>query len=1429
MNKMALAISLALCVGISSAHESTHEDAGRKETPGITSASDAISPQFSPSLQQAQTSSAAVVQQTINEEKNQQRTRSQFVYEPNLAPGLYTYIVELHAPSVVDKPELKSALNQYAGRRLNISTERSQKDLKEHLSYLKRYQQEFIANASSMIDAQSAQPIMQYQFALNGMALRLSQDQAARLADAKQVKKISRETIYTTTTDQGPTLIGAPRLWQGEIGNLSQTQGEGMVIGIIDSGVNTDHPSFAEISGDGYVHTNPLGDGVYLGDCARGFPQLCNNKLIGVYSYSTITSNYSDTEVFPPNLARNGEDYGGHGSHVAAIAAGNVLNNVPETLPTPGQIESDGTPTGFTFEQISGVAPRANIISYQACFGGRSDQDDTYADCPGSAIIASIEDAIQDGVDVINFSISGGGDPWRDSTERAFLSARGAGIFVATSAGNSGPRASSSEKHSPWYTTVAYSEHGRQNAFVKQLTNFSGGNNPPSAITGQSNTGAITAPIVYAGDFTNPNDPSGDSAQCLQPFPANTFSGQIVVCDRGEIARVEKAANVASGGAGGYVLANVQGGETFLANDVYAVPGIHINADSGDRLKTWLASGANHRASITAGVAAQNIDEARVDVLASSSSRGPNTTISTLAPTLTAPGVDIYSAYADQRFGHDGHVASAGDFNYLSGSSMSSPHVAGAAALLKALNPTWTPDNIRSALAMTAVTSVLRQDASTSANYFDMGSGRIQVDRAAQTGLLLNETPSNYISAEPARGGDPRQLNLPSITDNQCVAICTWTRTFTATKDGVWDVSAQSFDDGLSISVQPQQFSILAGQSQTIEVSINGIEADKNRYVFGRVDLSAANSPDLHLPVSIVSSIGDIPTQVNTQATRDNDSVLIEDIDAITLDSFVLSPYALVKANKVSGTIQEDSDTSDYLDDRNDGVLITEITAAPGAKRLVVEILSSTAPDLDLFLAYDRNNDGILSGFEEIAQSTSSNSVEEIALNYPDAGRYFIILQSFRGSSAPSDEFDLRYAVVGAEQDDSLSVDAPSSTSSEQPFNMRVFYELGDAEIGSLFYGAIEMGTSEQRRDNLGLIDVEIERVANDVAINAASSRVDVGDTVDISVVVAANTTNERRRYEINIQAPQGTEFVNINRTINGSVNNGILQYEVVKEAGDARASAIAFGLRINDSSTPGPLPIVLTSEVINKPGNTVQRSPVFEQIQIEGAPSISFNGETTITLNVFGGQTLTIPLQLNDPNNDDVTLTFTQTAGPDTIINQSTDSINLTAPRVDEDVQLIYTVTADDGNGNLVSADFSVNVIVNQPPSIDEISAPASASGGQRITISVSASDPESDALEITINGVQGANFSTNTPRSGNSVTYNISVSDGINTVTDQVTVSLTQAPINSGSDGGGSLPVWWLLAISLIAGLRCLTGRVGLAAPAPRGLAKSLKSPRY
>ena len=313
------------------------------------------------------------------------------------------YIVRLQDPSVsayrggignmsATSPEATGAT------RLDPSTAASQ----AYYNYLANKQQGLLT-AMRNAYGHPVEAEYQYLYALNAVAVRISHEEALRAFDLPGVLTVYPDKLAEMDTDMGPTLIGADAIWTGDTYPELATLGEGVVIGMIDSGINSKHPSFAETDDGGYTHENPYGAKTYHGWCAthNGF---CNEKLIAAY-------NLYDPTADP-------EDLDGHGSHTSSTAGGNAL----EAYFTIG-----GTPF---LRDISGVAPHANIVAYKICDPS----------CPNSAAVAAVDLAIGvDMVDVINYSISGGDDPWNDSVDQAFLDATAAGIFVSASAGNAGP------------------------------------------------------------------------------------------------------------------------------------------------------------------------------------------------------------------------------------------------------------------------------------------------------------------------------------------------------------------------------------------------------------------------------------------------------------------------------------------------------------------------------------------------------------------------------------------------------------------------------------------------------------------------------------------------------------------------------------------------------------------------------------------------------------------------------------------------------------------------------------------------------------------------------------------------------------------------------------------------------------------------------
>ena len=589
------------------------------------------------------------------------------------------------------------------------------------------------------------------------------------------------------------------------------SRGEGIIVGIIDTGINSAHPAFAAVSGDGYAHTNPYGSGNYVGYCVAN-PSFCNDKLIGAWALHTSSTNPEDTN--------------GHGSHVAGTAAGNWLPGPVLIAPT----------NSYPFAAASGVAPRANIIAYQVCVPS----------CPTSSTTAAVNQAVIDGVDVLNYSISGGTNPYVETTAVAFRNAAAAGVLSAASAGNAGPGAGTVTHQAPWLMTVAASTHDR--AILNSVTNLDSDDDSLPDLLGQSPTvGYGPAPLVYAGDLGNP---------LCNPFVGTPFSGEIVVCDRGVIGRVQKGANVLAAGAGGMILVNDEPNATSLNDDTHVLPATHVSYADGLTLKAWMVANANPQGRIAGGVI--EFDQLYGDRMASFSARGPaGSSVPGLAnlvkPDVSAPGLNILAPYF-------AGFSPPPAYNIISGTSMSSPHAAGASALLSSVHPGWSPAEIKSAFMLAGNGNLMREDAETPGGPFEFGAGRIEVNRAAEVGFVLDVTDAEYIAANPANGGDPRLLNLASLADTDCAGTCNWTRTIRSVLDETQGYVAWiEAPPGIIGSVSPASFSLAPGGEQALTFELNIFGATPDMWAFARVRIEpdgllqrGGDVPAVGMPIAVI-------------------------------------------------------------------------------------------------------------------------------------------------------------------------------------------------------------------------------------------------------------------------------------------------------------------------------------------------------------------------------------------------------------------------------------------------------------------------------------------------------------------------------------------------------------------------------------------------
>ncbi|MFT5313686.1 MAG: hypothetical protein ACI8Z9_002179, partial [Paraglaciecola sp.] len=737
--------------------------------------------------------------------------------------------------------------------------------------------------------------------------------------------------------------------------------------------------------GDGYDHSNPLGSGNYLPGsyCDVTEAAFCNDKLIGAWSFVPSDPNYPSPE-----------DSDGHGSHTASTAGGNV-NLVATTF---------GPTTSLTRE-ISGVAPHASIIAYDVCVEG----------CPGSALLAALNQVVVDasnlpnGIHALNYSISGGADPYSDAVELAFLNVSAAGVFVSASAGNSGPGASTLGHQSPWVATTAASTHNR--VVQNSLVDMNSDDAPLADIVSVGFTsGYGPAPIVYAGNFPTANGSQNDGAaeQCLDPFPPGHFNGEVVICDRGAIARTAKGANVLAGGAGGFVLANAAANGESVSGDAHFLPAVHLGFTNGATLKSWVA--ANTNPNVTISGFELDIEDANGDIMAGFSSRGPNSALDILKPDVTAPGVDILAAVATS------NPADPPEYAFLSGTSMSSPHNAGAGAIVSGAQPGWTPYAVKSAIMLTSNNSkVLKEDGVSPADPFDMGSGRVDLLRAIEADLVMDESPLNFLAANPATGGDPRTLNIASMQDGTCVADCSWTRTFTNTSKHTIHVDlSASGADGAGFSVEPSHLKIKKGTTASFTVTADTRLA--SGWNFGQVDVERrGDGPDMHLPIAV------------NAVTSSNAGVFTKSVDkARAADGDILS----YEINIINGQLDGVINLTDHIPD--------EVTAIAGSETQMV------------------NGGSTLSVFEiDGSTATWSGTLDRGSIGISDSG----IPGSPGGGFLPLAIFGIAPQPCPANCDDGATIyDVPSFTYNGEAYNQVIMSVNGTLEVGSSSGSATSAG-----------------------------------------------------------------------------------------------------------------------------------------------------------------------------------------------------------------------------------------------------------------------------------------------------------------------------------------------------------------------------------
>jgi subtilisin family serine protease len=815
----------------------------------------------------------------------------------------------------------------------------------------RRWQAHLVAEHDAALARVGATKIYDYSVTNNGVAAYLTAAQATAMSKLPGVLRLEKDALRQPDTTVSPHYLGLDAeggLWS-QLGGGAKA-GAGVVVGVVDTGIWPENPSFAG-------HTGIPVPADWHGVCQGGqqFPDTtCNDKVIGARYYfgGFGKKNISKADF---TSARDGE---GHGSHTASTAAGDY--NVPVTI--------DGNSIG----RASGMAPGAKIAVYKVCWEAKPGAT---GGCFNSDSVAAINDAVADGVDVLNYSIGGSSEsPVFDSVGIAFLLAARAGVFSANSAGNSGPGASTLDHPAPWVTTVAAATF-RQSFQALELGNG-------ARYVGASVTGPLTTATQLVTSLSVKLATASDSdARLCAPGsldPAKA-AGKVVQCDRGVVARIDKSFEVKRAGGVAMVMTNT--GPNSLNADYHPIPAVHLADTARQPILDYIASaGAAATARILPLTPAEAAAVPGTPAIADFSSRGPSTTTGgdILKPDIAAPGVDVVAAVAPP-FNH------GRQWDFLSGTSMASPHIAGLGALLKAAHPSWLPSEIKSALMTSA-----RDTVSSAGDPFSQGAGFVNPNPATDPGLVYPTTFAEYVNYLASTGVisrpnpiQPSDLNQASYAVGGMAGTETVPRRVknVGTTTATYTVSASV--PGIDVAVSPSTLTLAPGEEGSFTVTFTRAGAPLGEWAKGSLTWTdgthVVRAPVAVQPVPIAapadvsgaaSASGSLTYQVTPGSTGSVTST-VSGLVGITpiADSVVTGPFD-------TNTPVADADTKHYT---------VDVPAGTVAARFSEDAGDNTA-DLDLF---------VYKGGHLVALSASGSSDEQVTLAAPEAGTYDVYVNGF--------------------------------------------------------------------------------------------------------------------------------------------------------------------------------------------------------------------------------------------------------------------------------------------------------------------------------------------------------------------------------------------------------------------------------------------------
>jgi len=936
--------------------------------------------------------------------------------DPNLRK---VYIVQLKTPSAADFHAVRfgQAAKTGAPNQPRVGFDKTSSAIQGYTAGLAAEQDRVLARAGA-----GAELIYRYQYGLNGFAAKMHPSQAHKLQSLPDVLRVWEDEIRPLATNYSLDFLG---LFDPERGlrGAPGLDGGGVIIGVIDSGIAPEHPALADTReadrprlcrGD-WAENSLLGRWLcrrfdkledtllfeppenWNGSCQSGDqfePEACNNKLIGArwfISGAEATGPIDEGEI------RSARDADGHGTHTATTAAGNRVK---------------ASIFGSFIGRIEGVAPRARVAVYKACWLRPGDQR---ASCNTSDLANAIDAAVADGVDIINYSVGSSLVSVTAPDDLALMAATKAGVFTVVAAGNEGPNLGTigSPAGGPWVLTAAASSRdGKTTTEALEIKT-------PPVLAGKyaakeanftpalSERGPLDGDLVLVndGEDTFEDGGAGTPSDACEPLTnSSDVAENIALIQRGGCSFDAKIANAADAGAIAAIVYNIAGDPIVMNGDsgLSDIPAVMIGQADGNLILAEFDAGNLVTVLLDKDLFLTEKDTG--NIMGSFSARGPGPSPDILKPDVTAPGINILAGFTPDA----ANAAPGENFAYLTGTSMSTPHVAGVGALLLQAHPDWSPSAIKSALMTTAHQALTSSDGETTAVPFDYGAGHIVPNDAVDPGLVYDVTAGQYDAfacgiASPGvttdrcdelsaagRSFSGADLNQPSIAIERLANERTVSRSVTNVSDeSATYIASVVAPAGIGVSVNPASITVAPGQTATFDLTFNFESGPLDLWRFGSLTWSDSTH-------SVYSTIAIRPISVTAPAeitAFGANGSLSFPVEFGYTGAYNAGVHGLRLPLVLSGFVDNDpTKTFSFRTDNGVTAHLIDVPVEQAYLRFALfDTLTDGDDDLDMYVYYCPDNINCT----KIGDSGEATSQEEFNVLLPAAGRYAVLIHGF--------------------------------------------------------------------------------------------------------------------------------------------------------------------------------------------------------------------------------------------------------------------------------------------------------------------------------------------------------------------------------------------------------------------------------------------------